>query len=278
MALSERKITGEAISIHGVVSAPDRMTGTAAENKKVFDRLVREVVSQQINGLIDELTSVEKGDSGAGDIGVTGIAGVNGTNVQAVLEELKRLFDELERVETELVDRSETAAESADAAAETAAEAASEAGKSETKAAQWANAAGQKANEAAQAATEAVESEEEAKAQAEAAQQWAKDAAAAKYAISAMKTLASTLAAGANATVNAELVEGGFVLSFGIPKGDKGDKGERGDSGVTSPVSGFFTLTVDGNGDLWVLAETEEIPDFEYDEETGGLYIVQEEA
>lgn len=35
-------------------------------------------------------------------------------------------------------------------------------------------------------------------------------------------------------------------------KGDKGDRGERGVNGTTIPIGGFYTFSVDENGDLWV--------------------------
>ena len=35
-------------------------------------------------------------------------------------------------------------------------------------------------------------------------------------------------------------------------KGEKGDKGDRGDSGTIVPANGFYTFSVDDNGDLWV--------------------------
>ena len=59
-------------------------------------------------------------------------------------------------------------------------------------------------------------------------------------------------------------------------KGDKGDKGDTGESGITAPVSGFFTLSVDADGNLWSYSESGTTPNFEYDSETGSLYIVQE--
>jgi hypothetical protein len=62
-------------------------------------------------------------------------------------------------------------------------------------------------------------------------------------------------------------------------KGDKGDTGEqgpRGDSGVTVPLSGFFTLYVDEDGDLYSLSAEEGTQEFEYDSTTGNLYVVQE--
>ena len=61
------------------------------------------------------------------------------------------------------------------------------------------------------------------------------------------------------------------------PKGEKGDKGDTGASGITAPVSGFFTLSVDADGNLWSYsADGSTSPDFEYDSGTGSLYIVQE--
>ena len=62
-------------------------------------------------------------------------------------------------------------------------------------------------------------------------------------------------------------------------KGDKGDKGDTGESGITVPVNGFFTLSVDPDGNLWSYsAEGGTTPDFNYDSETGNLYFITEEA
>ena len=56
-------------------------------------------------------------------------------------------------------------------------------------------------------------------------------------------------------------------------QGPKGEKGERGDSGVTAPLSGFFSLTVDADGNLWAhAADGASAPPFSYDETTGELY------
>lgn len=56
-------------------------------------------------------------------------------------------------------------------------------------------------------------------------------------------------------------------------QGPKGEKGERGDSGVTAPLSGFFSLTVDADGNLWAhAADGASAPPFSYDEATGELY------
>lgn len=60
-------------------------------------------------------------------------------------------------------------------------------------------------------------------------------------------------------------------------KGDKGDPGEKGESGITVPVNGFFTLAVDADGNLWAYsAAAGTTPEFEYDSDTGNLYVKQE--
>lgn len=55
MALIDNKITDNDVNVKGVVAAPDRMLGTADENKRVFDRLIREAVKGKLNQLIDNL-------------------------------------------------------------------------------------------------------------------------------------------------------------------------------------------------------------------------------
>lgn len=61
------------------------------------------------------------------------------------------------------------------------------------------------------------------------------------------------------------------------PQGQKGDKGDPGESGVVAPVSGFFTLSVDANGNLYAVTNSEDTGmTFEYDSATGNLYYVQE--
>lgn len=67
MALANKKITDSLLQT-GVISAPDKLTGTAAENKLVFDRLIRNIVAQSLNPLIDELA----GEGGASAIGFPG--------------------------------------------------------------------------------------------------------------------------------------------------------------------------------------------------------------
>ena len=69
----------------------------------------------------------------------------------------------------------------------------------------------------------------------------------------------------------------GRTSDFLVPKGEKGDKGDRGDSGVTAPVNGFFTMSVDENGNLYVHTTDGAEPAMEYDETTGNLYFVTED-
>ena len=44
MSIQEQKITEAAVAESGVQSQPDKLTGTAAQNKKVFDALVTAAV------------------------------------------------------------------------------------------------------------------------------------------------------------------------------------------------------------------------------------------
>ena len=89
MSLSNYKLTDTAIAQKGVIAAPDKLTGTAAQNKAVFDRLIREAVKELFNGLIDAIAS----EDGAAEIGTTEIEGVSGGDVQTVLFSLKTILD-----------------------------------------------------------------------------------------------------------------------------------------------------------------------------------------
>ena len=66
---------------------------------------------------------------------------------------------------------------------------------------------------------------------------------------------------------------------FYVKNGKDGEKGEKGDDGstISVPVSGFFNMGVDSNGDLWVYhSDSDNVPDFEYDSTSGNLYYVTE--
>ena len=61
-------------------------------------------------------------------------------------------------------------------------------------------------------------------------------------------------------------------------QGPKGDKGDKGESVVTTPADGFFTMSVDTDGNLWAhYAPAGEAPPFRYDTATGDLYYDIEE-
>ena len=67
-------------------------------------------------------------------------------------------------------------------------------------------------------------------------------------------------------------------LESGYFKGDKGEKGDPGESGIVTPLSGYISLSVDKDGNLWVYtADDKEVCPFEYDDTSGNLYYVTEE-
>lgn len=87
--LTDKRVTEAQMNEYGVCEAPDRLTGTAAENKAVFDRLMRQIVASCVNPVIDELASV----LGAAAVGAA-VGGMAGDNVQALLSALKTLVDD----------------------------------------------------------------------------------------------------------------------------------------------------------------------------------------
>ena len=56
--MSLEHITAEQIAQYGVVAAPDKLTGRPAQNKAIFDRLVRELVADVVNDIIDEANNL----------------------------------------------------------------------------------------------------------------------------------------------------------------------------------------------------------------------------
>lgn len=83
-----------------------------------------------------------------------------------------------------------------------------------------------------------------------------------------LSATANTLAAGSSATASYDSSTG--VITFGIPRGATGE------SGVTTQISGMFTMSVDANGGLWAHCNSNELTaaNFNYDSETGDLYYV----
>lgn len=85
MSLQDLKITEAQISTSGVIAAPDTLTGTADENKAVFDRLVKQVVAEAVNQLIDLLT----GATAAAELGAAPFEGVAGGTVQQQITDVQ---------------------------------------------------------------------------------------------------------------------------------------------------------------------------------------------
>ena len=104
MSIQEQKITEAAIAANGVQSRPDKLTGTAAQNKKVFDALVTAVVREKFNALLDELT----GTTAAAQLGITTIPGFSADNIQTALEEIVTAMQEI--TQGSVADRSITLA------------------------------------------------------------------------------------------------------------------------------------------------------------------------
>ena len=60
MSIRDYKITDAQFSEKGVIAAPDTLTGTAAENKGVFDRFAREVFAPQFNAIVEVFAQMEE--------------------------------------------------------------------------------------------------------------------------------------------------------------------------------------------------------------------------
>jgi len=92
MSLENFKITDEQILKNGVVSAPDKLTGNAAENKALFDNLIRAIVRESVNNIIDILVS-SKGASALGAMTLDGY----GINLQELLNLIESAAEEAQK-------------------------------------------------------------------------------------------------------------------------------------------------------------------------------------
>lgn len=106
------KITEAQLNANGVIAAPDVLNGTAAENKAIFDRLVRSIVAPAYNACVDAVSALEALDTG-----------LKASEEQRTAAETERIGAETARVQNEL---QRVAAELARAAAETEREIAEE--------------------------------------------------------------------------------------------------------------------------------------------------------
>lgn len=59
-----KKITDAEMDAAGVCAAPDVLSGTPAENKKVFDRMVRQLVAPAYNAAVDAIGAIEDTEAG----------------------------------------------------------------------------------------------------------------------------------------------------------------------------------------------------------------------
>ena len=90
MSLESLKITQSQVVKNGVSSAPDKLTGSAADNKAVFDNLVKTIVANSINKIINILTS----SSGAQSIGMQDLYGEqDGLNVFTAVNKMRLKVD-----------------------------------------------------------------------------------------------------------------------------------------------------------------------------------------
>ena len=91
MGFDNRKITDAQIAANGIQSQPNKLVGTAAENKAKFDKLVLEVVKTALNGLIDDLM----GANAAGQIGIDTVEGLTATEVQGALVQIMQAMQDI---------------------------------------------------------------------------------------------------------------------------------------------------------------------------------------
>ena len=63
MSIRDYKITDAQIAEKGVIASPDTLTGTADENKRVFDRLVRECVAPKFTEIVEAFEYMEEKNS-----------------------------------------------------------------------------------------------------------------------------------------------------------------------------------------------------------------------
>lgn len=70
------KITEEQMDTYGVCAAPDILSGTAAENKNLFDRMTRQLVVPVLNACIEAISQIGNGGGGGGVPGADGFSPV----------------------------------------------------------------------------------------------------------------------------------------------------------------------------------------------------------
>lgn len=89
MTFDESKISAEKAAETGVQSQPDALTGSAEENKKVFD-LLPLLIIEMLNKLIEALQAANS----AGQIGATEFTNVTGDTVQEQLRSIQKNLED----------------------------------------------------------------------------------------------------------------------------------------------------------------------------------------
>lgn len=93
-----------------------------------------------------------------------------------------------------------------------------------------------------------------------------------------IKSIYKTASDGLVDTYTVKMTDG-TESTFYVTNGRDGEKGAKGDTGnaLSVPVSGFFNMGVDLDGNLWVYhSDSDEAPEFQYDSATGDLYYITE--
>lgn len=92
MTFDESKISAEKAAETGVQSQPDALTGSAEENKKVFD-LLPLLIIERLNKLIESLQAANS----AGQIGAAAFTNVTGDTVQEQLQSIQKNLEDYRR-------------------------------------------------------------------------------------------------------------------------------------------------------------------------------------
>ena len=58
-----KRITEEELNAQGVIAAPDILNGTPAQNKAIFDRMVRSLVAPAVNACVDAVEEVNQNEA-----------------------------------------------------------------------------------------------------------------------------------------------------------------------------------------------------------------------
>lgn len=209
-----KRITEEEMNAQGVIAAPDILNGTPAQNKAIFDRMVRSLVAPAYNACVDVVNELTDTD-----------AGIQKNEAQRETAEESRAEAEEERNAAEEArensEQERTGAETARNDAETerkAAEAARKAAETERSEAEEGRKTAEQGRKTAEETRAAAETERE------------QTFSVMRNRIEQLGVAAETLQAGAAATAEVEVdpETGGYKITLGIPKGRDGEGGGTG--------------------------------------------------